>query len=155
MSRRLAAVLVAAALVSAACGGDGGDEPRVATSPASQQPSPPGSPSPTEEEVKPQRSVTVAMTDNLIFEPAEVVVKVGGKVTWVNESSMDHTSTADPKKAADPSNVELPSGAKRWNSGFLKEGDRFSLTFDEPGTYRYFCIPHEKVGMLGTITVVE
>lgn len=156
MDRRFRLALVATALVAAACGGGDGDAPSAASSPVSQDPSSPGSPSPSEEkEAKPQRSVTVSMTDNLTFEPAEVLVKVGGKVTWVNESTMDHTSTADPKKAADASNVELPKGADEWNSGFVKEGESFSLTFDVPGTYRYFCIPHEKVGMLGTITVVE
>lgn len=156
MNRRFLVALVATVLVAAACGGGDGDAPSAASSPASQEPSSPGPPSPSEEEeAKPSRSVTVSMTDNLTFEPAEVVVKVGGKVTWVNDSTMDHTSTANRKKAADPSNVELPQGADKWNSGFIKEGERFSLTFDVPGTYRYFCIPHEKVGMLGTITVVE
>lgn len=155
MSRRFLTALVATALVAAACGGGDGDAAPAASSPASQEPSSPGSPSPTEEETKPERTVTVKMTDNLAFEPAEVVVQVGGKVTWVNESTMDHTSTADRKKAADASNVELPPGADKWDSGFIKEGERFSLKFDVPGTYRYFCIPHEKVGMLGTITVVE
>ena len=29
----------------------------------------------------------------------------------------------------------------------------FSFTFEEPGTYDYFCIPHEKMGMVGSVTV--
>lgn len=29
----------------------------------------------------------------------------------------------------------------------------FSFTFEEPGTYEYFCGPHEDVGMVGTVTV--
>jgi hypothetical protein len=32
-------------------------------------------------------------------------------------------------------------------------GESFSYTFDEPGTYEYFCIPHEDLGMVGTVTV--
>jgi plastocyanin len=26
-------------------------------------------------------------------------------------------------------------------------------TFDVPGTYQYFCIPHEMAGMTGTVVV--
>jgi hypothetical protein len=29
----------------------------------------------------------------------------------------------------------------------------FSFTFEEPGTYDYFCIPHESMGMIGSVTV--
>ena len=29
----------------------------------------------------------------------------------------------------------------------------FSFTFDKPGTYDLICIPHEALGMVGTITV--
>ena len=32
-------------------------------------------------------------------------------------------------------------------------GGTFSFTFDEPGTYDYFCIPHEDLGMVGSVTV--
>ena len=28
-----------------------------------------------------------------------------------------------------------------------------SYTFEEPGTYSYFCGPHEDQGMVGTVTV--
>ena len=29
----------------------------------------------------------------------------------------------------------------------------YEVTFDEPGTYEYFCIPHEQQGMRGTVEV--
>jgi plastocyanin len=32
-------------------------------------------------------------------------------------------------------------------------GGTFSFTFEEPGTYDYFCIPHEDLGMVGSVTV--
>ena len=34
-----------------------------------------------------------------------------------------------------------------------ENGETFSFTFDEPGTYTYFCGPHEDQGMVGTVTV--
>ena len=40
-----------------------------------------------------------------------------------------------------------------WGSGFLDQGQKFSFTFKEPGTFAYFCALHN--GMQGTITVTE
>ncbi|PSP69167.1 halocyanin, partial [Halobacteriales archaeon QH_9_66_26] len=34
-------------------------------------------------------------------------------------------------------------------------GETFEVTFDVPGTYDYFCIPHERAGMQDEFTVVE
>lgn len=36
----------------------------------------------------------------------------------------------------------------------LPGGAAFSLTFDEPGTFDYYCAVHRELGMVGTITVV-
>ena len=36
-------------------------------------------------------------------------------------------------------------------SGTLDQGDRYSQTFDEPGTYEYFCEFHPN--MKGTVVV--
>jgi hypothetical protein len=42
-----------------------------------------------------------------------------------------------------------------WDSGMIEggSGGTFSFTFEEPGTYDYFCIPHESLGMIGSVTV--
>jgi hypothetical protein len=32
-------------------------------------------------------------------------------------------------------------------------GESFSVTFDTPGVYDYFCVPHEQAGMVGRIIV--
>ena len=37
----------------------------------------------------------------------------------------------------------------------IAEGETYELTLDEPGTYEYFCVPHEDSGMTGTIVVEE
>lgn len=102
------------------------------------------------------------MTEGRRFEPQRLTVTVGEEVTWTNESAESHTVTAYED--------ELPSGADYFASGgassevqardelgqgLLGEGETFEITFDRPGTYSYFCIPHEDVGMLGTIVVEE
>jgi plastocyanin len=35
----------------------------------------------------------------------------------------------------------------------IQSGDTFDVTFEQPGTYEYYCIPHESAGMKGTIVV--
>lgn len=98
---------------------------------------------------------TIVMTDGLRYEPAAVTVPAGTTVTWRNTSSMVHTVTANPALANEPGHVSLPDGAKTFNSGLLQPGQSFSHTFTVPGEYRYFCIPHEGAGMLGTVTVTR
>jgi len=86
-----------------------------------------------------QQSVTVSMEDNY-FEEADITVPVGTAVTWVQTGNNPHTTT---------------SYDGLWDSGLIAggSGGTFSYTFDEPGTYAYYCIPHEAQGMVGTVTV--
>lgn len=95
----------------------------------------------------------ISMTDGLKFDPQEVTIAKGGKVTWVNNSGVVHTVTGDPSKASNPGDVSLPSGVDPWDSGNVDPGKSYSHTFDTPGTYKYVCVPHEGAGMVGTITV--
>ena len=95
----------------------------------------------------------VEMTDDLTFEPEELTVKVGDTVTWRNTGTVVHTSTDDPSKAQDPANAVLPEGAEPWDSGDVAGGEEFSHTFETPGEYTYFCIPHEAAGMVARLTV--
>jgi plastocyanin len=107
----------------------------------------------------PVAAVTVKMTSQLRFEPAEVTIQRGEKITWVNASPIPHTTTGDPAKnpvkETRPELAQLPPGAEGWDSGLLNEGQAFSHTFTVTGEYKYFCIPHVLSGMLGTITVQE
>ncbi|MGH7667695.1 MAG: cupredoxin domain-containing protein [Candidatus Dormibacteria bacterium] len=99
--------------------------------------------------------VTVDATNHFRFVPAKVCLRVGGTVTWVNiTTELDHTSTDEPSLAASAADASLPPGAHGWNLP-LPSGKSAHLTFTKPGVYRYFCIPHETLGMLGVIVVVN
>jgi plastocyanin len=175
MSRKLlaTAVCIGALLVSVACSSTGTtNSPSSATSgtPASSSTvvptvgtggaaptslaarpgSPVASPSPV---VAGAQSVNVNMTDANLFQPATLTIPRGTTVTWTNTGQVGHTVTDDPSKAANPSDSVLPSGAQAWDSGTVNGGGTFSHTFDTPGQYVYFCIPHEALGMIGRITV--
>ena len=93
--------------------------------------------------------------DLLRFVPDTLTIKVGETVTWTTVGAIPHTSTADATKAQDPAHVKLPEGAEPWDSGFVTQGQSWNRTFDVPGEYAYFCIPHESAGMLATLTVTE
>ncbi|HUY19397.1 MAG TPA: plastocyanin/azurin family copper-binding protein [Candidatus Binataceae bacterium] len=99
-------------------------------------------------------TVEVKMTDTPpVYIPKKVTIKVGDTVKWTNNAQTLHTVTFDPAKAVDKSDVVLPKGVAPFDSGFLMPGKDFSYTFKAPGQYKYFCIPHEKDGMVGFVTV--
>ncbi len=99
-------------------------------------------------------AVVVDMTGSLlVFEPATIKVKAGQTVLWKNSSREVHTVTADPRVAINAKDVELPKGAKQFDSGFLNPGQTYEQTFRTPGTYRYVCTLHEAQRMIGQIIV--
>ncbi len=99
-------------------------------------------------------TVKVTMDDEpAIYKPATVTVKVGDTVQWINTGKTLHSVTLVPEIAQNPANVAEPKGAKTFDSGFMPPGATFSYTFTVPGTYKYFCVPHEKAGMVGDVVV--
>jgi len=97
------------------------------------------------------------------FKPESLTVETGTTVVWRNTSKQGHTITAYeeslPEGAAFFASGEYDSEAAArdaWagsGGGRLAAGDTFEHTFDVPGTYPYFCIPHEQAGMVGTVEV--
>ncbi len=99
--------------------------------------------------------IRVDATSALRFVPAAVCLRLDGTVTWINTAAdLDHTSTDEPSLAADPSDASIPSGGHGWNLA-LPSGRSAHLTFRVAGVYRYFCIAHETLGMLGVVVVVS
>lgn len=81
------------------------------------------------------------------FDPSELTIQPGDTVTFVNaqEDMHDVMFVAVPKSV----NEMIMSPM------FEKEGDQWSYTFKEPGTYKFHCHPHEGAGMKGTLIVGE
>jgi len=120
------------------------------------------------------------------FLPLELAVKVGDSVTWVHRSLGEpHTVTflgagetapedpveqfadGSPKFVQNPLNV-FPQGGNVWSgTGWVNSGlmgipelpgapTEFTLTFDTPGDYIYYCVLHGDAkgeGMAAKITV--
>jgi plastocyanin len=97
--------------------------------------------------------VKVTMTNSLRFDPDRVNIEVGQTVLWNNTSDLPHTVTADPVKAKNKDDCNLPASANPFDSGIISPGHTYIQTFTVPGTYKYFCIPHETMGMTGQVIV--
>lgn len=80
---------------------------------------------------------TVVIKD-FAFTPANLEIKVGDTVRWVNEDGPQH-SAWDLNDAFD--------------TGLLATGQSASLTFNGAGTFAYRCRPHGN--MRGTITITN
>jgi plastocyanin len=97
--------------------------------------------------------VEVTMTDDMRFVPDTVRISAGAAVRWRNTSRVLHTVTAHPDRVRDQTQVELPEGAEPFDSGDLFPGEDFVWSFQVPGTYRYVCVPHDRIPMIGVIIV--
>jgi plastocyanin len=98
------------------------------------------------------------------FEPATITVGAGDEVVWYNNSARAHSITAYedgiPAEAAYFATGGYDSemaAREAWDgmSGSITTGERYTHTFEVPGTYSYFCIPHERAGMVGQVVVEE
>ena len=65
--------------------------------------------------------------DNFTFGPSTLVVARGTTVTWTNSDDIPHTIVATDKS---------------FKSKVLDTDETFSYTFENPGTYPYFCSIH-------------
>ena len=64
--------------------------------------------------------------DNFTFQPAELTVKTGATVTWINRDDIPHAIVS----------------AGKFKSKTLDTDDKFSFTFTAAGDYKYFCSLH-------------
>jgi plastocyanin len=87
--------------------------------------------------VSEESQVRVEVVDS-DFAPRNLVVRPGAEVTWEFTGSLPHTVTD-------------PAGA--FDSGTMRRGERYSMKFDAPGEYFYYCVLHH--AMQGTLTVAD
>lgn len=100
-------------------------------------------------------AAVVHMTSQNKFVPATVTIKSGQSVKWVNDDAATHTVTTDPSQVANEDDVQIPRGAKPFNSNTVGKGKSFEQRFEVPGTYQYACAPHEGNKMVGKVVVTR
>lgn len=94
------------------------------------------------EPVAAQETPIVRMGNNY-FDPIGLHVDHGTTVRFEIAAGA-HSATAYENR--------IPSDASAFDSGVISSGG-FEYTFEEPGTYDYYCIPHKSVGMVGRVVV--
>lgn len=67
------------------------------------------------------KSVTITSAG---YDPADLVIKKGTTVVWTNKDKTVHT---------------VSSTKSVFDSGVIQPGDKFSHTFDKPGSFLYNC----------------
>ena len=79
----------------------------------------------TSSEEPAQTDENTVLIQDFKFQPAEITIKSGETITWINKDSVKHTATGDS-----------------FDSGLLAKDASFQQTFDTAGTYDYICTPH-------------
>ena len=121
-------------LVLSSCGGSGTDDATPASAAAS--------------------AVTIDV-EHIAFDPPTLEIPAGTEVTWTNhDTGVVHTATSGipgDKGVPGLDNGTKPKPDGTFDGDMDGDGAEFSFTFDEPGTYAYFCRVHQS--MTGEIVV--
>src|ERR671917_2126926 len=83
-----------------------------------------------------KRPTKTVLIQGFRFKPANITIKRGTKVRWINKDSHPHTATATNKRSFD--------------SGRLGKGQRYTHTFKSAGKKKYLCEihPHMRGGVV-------
>jgi Icc protein len=92
---------------------------------------------PLEDDTKTSAAAKDVVIDNFSFAPGATTVPAGSTITWTNRDDVPHT---------------VVSAERTFKSPVLDTDQRFSHSFDAPGTYKYFCSLHPR--MTGEVVVV-
>ena len=79
------------------------------------------------------------------FDPIGLHVQPGDTIRWTIESGSHNAVSYDDR---------IPADAEPFDSEIITEGS-IEMTFDVEGTYDYYCMPHQTLGMVGRFVVGE
>jgi plastocyanin len=95
--------------------------------------------------------VTVAPMGSLTFAPNSVNISVGDTVRWTWAGNAHSVTSGQPcmidSQFCSPNDMNCPAGT------LSNVGTVYMHTFNQPGTYSYFCALHCNFGMTGTVNV--
>jgi len=153
---KLLILLLALVTLPAACGGS--NERTEAG--ARQRDGQTQSPRESEEAAEPSGEASPAPRSNgkamarvvdTAFAPETLTVEAGTEVVWRQTGKQPHSVTANDE-GFDSSPKCSPLNSDRC----LEEGDSFFFTFEEPGSFKYYCRVHglaDGTGMVGVVKV--
>lgn len=120
--------------------------PSESAKPASPSPSPSASasaeasasPSASQDDDADEAEEIVVEIKGFAFSPSDITIKKGQTVTFINRDKVKHNAAADDDS---------------FKTALLGQDESATVTFDETGTFGYYCQPHPN--MRGAITVTE
>jgi plastocyanin len=132
IAKRVALPVSCVVLVAAGCGSDEDKKDQAYI---------PAQPSGDEQNVAPPKETLKIDMKDIRFNPQNVALRAGGKITWTNEDRVTHTVTyrAGPRP--------------KFNSGDVAPKKRYERRFSNAGLVSYLCTIH--ANMTGEIRVVE
>lgn len=77
------------------------------------------------------------------FEPAAIMIDAGTTVVWRWTGAGGGHNVVEENEAFGTGEI------------VAEEGHTYEHAFEDPGTYRYLCTPHDSQGMRGAVTVEE
>lgn len=150
-------LIAALGVVALACGGgeQAGQQAQQAAPPAGGPPPAAAAATGAVHEVK------MELRDGqYIYDPVQLTIKVGDTVKWINLSGGPHNvafyQDKIPPGAADPLNTAMPNRLGPLNGPLLTDSlavYQVSFVGAPAGTYNYYCLPHEALGMKATLTI--
>ncbi|WZZ69189.1 plastocyanin [Brassica napus] len=87
----------------------------------------------------------------LVFVPSDFTVAKGEKIVFKNNAGFPHNVVFDED--------EIPSGVNASKISMDEQallngaGETYEVTLTEPGSYSFYCVPHQGAGMVGKLTV--
>jgi glucose/arabinose dehydrogenase/plastocyanin len=117
-------------------------QPGVTPTPTGVTPTPTGTPVGTPLATPTPGALVVDVAiQGFQFVPEQIEVEVGTTVRWTNQDNVPHTVTSGTRN--NPTNL--------FDSGNMAAGATFTFTFNQAGTFNYFCVLHP--GMDGIVEV--
>jgi len=85
----------------------------------------------------------------LVFDPSSVSIKAGDTVTFKNNAGFPHNVVFDEDAVPEGVKADAISHEDYLNA----PGETYSVKLTTPGSYGFYCEPHQGAGMQGKITV--
>uniref|UniRef100_A0A1J3JBP3 Plastocyanin n=1 Tax=Noccaea caerulescens TaxID=107243 RepID=A0A1J3JBP3_NOCCA len=87
----------------------------------------------------------------LVFVPKEFTVAKGEKIVFKNNAGYPHNVVFDEDEI--PSGVDASKISMDEQALLNGPGETYEVTLTEPGSYSFYCAPHQGAGMVGKVTV--
>ncbi|CAG7869489.1 unnamed protein product [Brassica rapa] len=87
----------------------------------------------------------------LAFVPNEFTIAKGEKIVFKNNAGFPHNVVFDEDEI--PSGVDASKISMDEQDLLNAAGETYEVALTEPGTYSFYCAPHQGAGMVGKVTV--